>query len=142
MPQVRERIERFAAEEYGSCPPRLVLDFWMHWLAQAINPVQCRLAVWARVEEDLKVSGHVMAEICDDHGVPFVAITQTTSDPGYPFDAASNRATWDEIEAWGRQFGCVEVRTLARTPAVARLDRRLYGLVPVEGRVPMRKELR
>lgn len=140
MPQVCERMVKFAREEYGGCPPLLVSHWWWHFVVQDLHPEQALMAVWVRLEDGLRVVGHVLAEVANEHGVPYLCITQTAVDRGIPFDAAGNRAVWNEIEAWGRSHGCVEVRTLARDARVARLDRRLYGLEVVE-RVPMRRIL-
>ncbi len=138
IPMALARVVAFAEEEHGIVPPLLALHFLTHFAGGLIRPDQVELACWVGVDEGV-VRAHTLVEFANEHGLPYLVISQHASDRGFPYGQAALRIL-EEIMAWGRQKGALRIRTQARSRSLARAYRAFYGFRELQ-RVVMEREL-
>jgi len=138
IPQVVVRAMKFAREDLGYVPPLLKVRLLAHFVGGTVEPDKVEIACWVGVADWL-VRAHTLVELADEHGLPYLVISQHASDPGYPYGRAALRIL-DEVIAWGRQKGALRIRTQARSRKLSRAYRVFYGFRELE-RVVMEREL-
>lgn len=140
MPQVVRRTQEFLLFEYGKIPRDFVKNFLAHFVAWSTCPDQARMGCWVGLEDGVVVA-HTLAEVSHWHGEMILSVEQHASDKGHPYPREACLGIDREMVEWGRSLGVVEMRTVARTPILARVYRTLYGWKVIVGRTYLRRTL-
>ncbi len=140
VPEVIRRLQLFILEEYGRIPRDFVKNFIAHFAAWAVQADQVRMAVWVGLEGG-RVVAHTLVEVSTWHGETVLSVEQHASDKGHPYTREACLGIDREMVEWGRALGVTEMRTVARSPVLARVYRSLYGWREVVGRTFMRRDL-
>lgn len=140
MPQVVNRMCAFSVDEHGKLEPNLVVTYLSNFITEIVHPEQVKERCWVKVEDDGRVTGHVVVSLCDQNGLRFGSVSQFASDPGFPWPREAAAKLWAEVQEWVRDNGGLQMRIRARTKVHARAYRMLYGFKETE-QVLMKKEL-
>lgn len=138
IPMVLARVMASAEEEHGTVPPLLMLHLLTHFAGGLVQPDKVEMACWVGVDEGV-VRAHTLVELANEHGLPYLVISQHASDRGFPYGKGALRIL-EEMIAWGREKGALRIRTQARSRNLARAYRVFYGFRELH-RVPMEREL-
>ena len=140
MPQLVKRMCEFSVDEHGELEPELVRSYMAQFITEIVHPEQVDSRVWVKVEDDGRVTGHVMTVVCNRNGHLFGSVSQYSSDKSCPWPREAAQEVWEEMQSWVRSKGGRQMRIRARTPVHARAYRMLYGLTETP-EILMKKEL-